>query len=400
MAYSICNMIQKIIKFLIFFTVFSINQNQILFAYTVPSPRPLPSEVSSLRYELSLNASQTNSKGTELIQIYDSKNLITIERSSAKIRMYKIIQDKIVFKNIIGELNFKKFKNLYTTFKINNFIYTDKKIFTHVTFYKDRCNKVIIFETDLGDLKSSKKLFESDCDPSKNELMGGGLLLLDNNIYAAIGDTRFNWPDTKPLAQFFTQKELRRDKTSWGKIHKINLNTTKSSVYSLGHRNPLSLFSVFNLKTKKLELFETEMGPEGGDELNLIERNKDYGWPKVSYGRNYDIKNPTLNDPVKIFSQNHQQFREPFFTWLPSMNPTEGVQILNNKKFVDWNGNFIIATLSGNLVRIIVNYESMSVIGTETIDLGPRIRDLLVAKDGKIIASTDDGKLIVVDVKK
>ena len=389
----------KINKIMIFLLIFLLNQNYISYAYTVPSPRPLKPEVSSLRYELSLNSSKTNSEGAELIQIYSDQKIVTIERSSGKIRIYKIIKGKIVFEKIIGKFNFFNFKDQYTNFKINNFIYRDKKLFTHVTFYKKWCNKVMIFETSLSNLNTSKVLFQSDCDPSKNELMGGGLLLLDDNLYATIGDTRFNWPDTKPLVQFFTQNELTRVKSSWGKVHQINLITSKASVYSIGHRNPLSLFSVFNFKNKKLQIFETEMGPEGGDELNLLERQKDYGWPLVSYGRNYDVKNPTMNDKVKIYSQNHQQFEEPIFTWLPSMNPTEGVQILNNKKFTDWNGNLMIATLTGNLVRIILDYDSMSVIGTEIIDLGPRIRDLLIAGDGEIIASTDDGIFIVVDLK-
>jgi glucose/arabinose dehydrogenase len=81
------------------------------------------------------------------------------------------------------------------------------------------------------------------------------------------------------------------------------------------------------------------------------------------------------------------------------MNPTEGLQIADSNKFPDWNGNLIISTLTGNLVRIIVDYDRNSVIGTEIINVGPRIRDMILSPRGTLIISTDDGKLIEINLK-
>lgn len=368
-------------------------------AYNVPSPRPLANETSTLRYDLVFSQIATKTLGAELIQNYGKNEIISIQRESGVINIYKSQNKQIKFIKRFGILNFNQSKEKIKTFKINNFIFENGVIYSHISVFKEGCNQVLIMRTKLDQLDISEKLFSSDCDPSKNELFGGGLVKFQNKIYASLGDTRFNWPDTKPLKEFFEPAKLIRDKTYWGKTLEIDLSTKKVLIFSKGHRNPLGLFFAKNPKNKNLLLFETEMGPEGGDELNLLLRNNDYGWPLVSYGRNYDVRNPTLNDPVKIFSQNHLNFAEPFFTWLPSMNPTEGVQIFENNNFPDWNGNLIISTLTGNLVRIIVDYNRNAVIGTETINVGPRIRDMILSPRGTLILSTDDAKLVEINLK-
>jgi glucose/arabinose dehydrogenase len=373
--------------------------SSVSYAYNVPSPRPLANDTSTLRYDLSFSQIATKTSGAELIQNYGKNEIITIQRDSGILNLYRFQNKQIKFIKQFGVLNLSKAGGKFKNFKINNFIYEEGIIYSHVSIFKDGCNQVLIMQNKLEKLDNSERLFSSDCDPSKNELFGGGLVKFQNKLYASLGDTRFNWPDTKPLKTFFEPAKLIRDKTYWGKTLEIDLSTKKISIFSKGHRNPLGLFFAKSPKNKSVLLFGTEMGPEGGDELNLLKRNNDYGWPLVSYGRNYDIRNPSLNDPVKIFSQNHLSFTEPFFTWLPSMNPTEGLQIADSNKFPDWNGNLIISTLTGNLVRIIVDYDRNSVIGTEIINVGPRIRDMILSPRGTLIISTDDGKLIEINLK-
>jgi glucose/arabinose dehydrogenase len=117
-------------------------------------------------------------------------------------------------------------------------------------------------------------------------------------------------------------------------------NLTPSETWSSGHRNPYGL--AFDADGR---LWETEMGPRGGDELNLIERGKNYGWPVVSEGVNYD------GVPIARHSTS-AEFEPPKLFWVPSISPTS-LLIYSGKLFPQWKGSGFIGTLTGKgLVRV------------------------------------------------
>lgn len=159
-------------------------------------------------------------------------------------------------------------------------------------------------------------------------------------------------------------------------------NLTPAETWSSGHRNPYGL--AFDPKGR---LWETEMGPRGGDELNLIQPGKNYGWPLVSEGKNYNgvpIPKPATRPdltPAKLF-------------WMSSVSPTT-LLIYSGKLFPQWKGNGLIGSLSGkSLIRVEFNGENAQ--KADRWDLGKRIRWIGEAPDGAIYLLEDgDGARLV-----
>ena len=156
-------------------------------------------------------------------------------------------------------------------------------------------------------------------------------------------------------------------------------NLTPAETWSMGHRTPYGL--AFSPDGK---LWEVEHGPFGGDELNLIEGGKNYGWPLVSYGTNYDktpIPKPeTRPDLVK-----------PVIYWVPVIAPGS-LTFYKGAMFPQWNGNgFITGMASMTLNRIIFDGKG-GAKPAERWDMGHRIRNMEVAPDGAIWAIEDDAK--------
>jgi len=157
-------------------------------------------------------------------------------------------------------------------------------------------------------------------------------------------------------------------------------NLTPSETWSSGHRNPYGL--VFDEQGR---LWETEMGPRGGDELNLIERGKNYGWPLVSEGQNYNgvpIAKPRTQpqyEPAKLF-------------WVPSVSPTT-LLIYDGNLFPQWKGNGFIGTLSGQaLIRVTFNGDTAQ--KADQWDMGKRIRWVGEGPEGAIYLLEDEGGLV------
>jgi glucose/arabinose dehydrogenase len=152
-------------------------------------------------------------------------------------------------------------------------------------------------------------------------------------------------------------------------------NVTPAEVWSLGHRNPYGLAFAPDGR-----LWETEMGPQGGDELNLIERGRNYGWPLVSEGENYNgvgIPKPATRpelESAKLF-------------WVPSISPTSLV-FYSGKLWPEWKGNAFIGSLSGQaLVRATVSGTTAAQADEWNLDM--RIRFATEGPDGALYLLED-----------
>jgi len=159
-------------------------------------------------------------------------------------------------------------------------------------------------------------------------------------------------------------------------------NLTPAETWSVGHRNPYGL--AFDGEGR---LWETEMGPKGGDELNLIQPGKNYGWPLVSEGENYDgvpIPKPSTRPdltPAKLF-------------WVPSIAPTS-LLIYSGNLFPQWKGSGFIGTLAGqSLIRVTFNGDTAQ--KADQWDMGARIRFVGQGPDGAIylLEDGDGGRLL------
>jgi aldose sugar dehydrogenase len=143
-----------------------------------------------------------------------------------------------------------------------------------------------------------------------------------------------------------------------------------AQVWTLGHRNPLGI--AFDAQGR---LWEVEMGPRGGDELNLIERGKNYGYPIVSDGDHYDGRE--IPDHAT-----RPEFARPWLTWTPVISPSS-LLIYSGESFPDWRGDFLISALSGEaLVRVRVEGDTAREVAR--YPMGERIRSVRQGADGAL----------------
>lgn len=192
------------------------------------------------------------------------------------------------------------------------------------------------------------------------------------HLYFAIGDR-----GAQTMAQDVTVPN--------GKVHRINLdgsipadnpfvkqNDAYASIFSYGNRNPQGL--AIDPKTDKL--WATEHGPMGGDELNLIEAGKNYGWPVITYGKNYN------GTPVSNVTEK-EGMEQPAVQWTPSPAMC-GLDFVTSPIFPKWNNNLLAGALRSQEVKRLV-LENDKVAKEEVIvsNLG-RVRDVVVGPDGAI----------------
>lgn len=149
-----------------------------------------------------------------------------------------------------------------------------------------------------------------------------------------------------------------------------------AQIWSLGHRNPLGI--AFDSEGR---LWEHEMGPRGGDELNLIERGANYGYPIVSNGDHYDGRPIPDHDT-------RPQFKAPLVTWNPVISPA-GFMIYTGDKFPRWQGSGFIGGLSSQaLIRVALDGNSAR--EAERFNMGQRIREVEEGPDGAIWVLEDE----------
>ncbi|MDH3207688.1 MAG: PQQ-dependent sugar dehydrogenase [Gemmatimonadota bacterium] len=151
------------------------------------------------------------------------------------------------------------------------------------------------------------------------------------------------------------------------------------SIWSYGHRNPQSLA----VHPQTGDLWEAEHGPQGGDEVNLIEPGKNYGWPVVGFGVNYGsgqrIHDGTMRDGME----------PPVHLWVPSI-ATSGMMIYDGDQFPGWRGSIFVGGLAGELLSRI-EMDGQRALFDETLLYGiGRVRDVRQGPDGYIYLAIDD----------
>jgi glucose/arabinose dehydrogenase len=196
-------------------------------------------------------------------------------------------------------------------------------------------------------------------------------------------------------------KNAQNVKESWGKVHRLTDdgkvpadnpvlpgNTAATSVYSYGHRNPQGL--AYN--PDKDEVWESEHGPRGGDELNLVQKGANYGWPLVSYGINYD--------GVDISGKKHTGYTEPTFQWTPSIGAC-GLTFLTSDQYGSWKGSIFAGALALNHVSRIYFENGQAKEEVILKDVG-RVRDVVQGPDGYLYLSLEGpGRIVkVIPTKK
>ena len=165
----------------------------------------------------------------------------------------------------------------------------------------------------------------------------------------------------------------------------------QAAIFTIGHRDPLGLTT--HPKTGAVLL--AEHGPNGGDEVNVIEAGGNYGWPRVTYGHGYD--GAPIGPPVAADT------KEPLIVWLPSIGPS-GLLVYSADRFPAWRDNLFVGSVrrgqmpgTGGLERVVLN-DRMQELRRETLltELHQRIRDVRQGPDGLlyVITDEDDGALL------
>jgi glucose/arabinose dehydrogenase len=161
-------------------------------------------------------------------------------------------------------------------------------------------------------------------------------------------------------------------------------------IWSLGHRNVQGAA----IHPQTGDLWESEHGPQGGDEINLIEAGRNYGWPLITFGRNYVIGTRIGEEGPK------PGFEQPLKTWVPTSIAPSGMAFLTSDRYPGWKGSLFIGALRGEaLVRLTI--DGRKVVGEERLleDLKERIRDVRQGPDGWLYVLTDNanGRIIRVE---
>ena len=238
-------------------------------------------------------------------------------------------------------------------------------------------------------LVTIEKLYKGAINSTKGQHFGSRIVFDKHGyLYFSIGE-RGN-RDENP-------QDLTRD---GGKIYRLNddgtipadnpfigVKNAKTAIYSYGHRNPQGL----TIDPITGEIWEHEHGPMGGDEINIVKKGKNYGWPIISYGINYN--KTSFTELTK-----KEGMEEPLFYWVPSIAPN-GFVIVSSDKYPDWTGNLLVGSLKFQYLERLILKDNKVVKREKLYDNIGRVRNVVQAPDGYIYMAVE-GKGIYKLIKK
>ncbi len=207
-----------------------------------------------------------------------------------------------------------------------------------------------------------------------------GTLLISSSIPAGVGILSEDWPQPQQLDSLM------------GKLLRINTDGTvpkdnpfvgrpnaRGEIFALGLRDDQGLA----LHPRTGRLWASEHGPRGGDEINVIQKGKNYGFPVIGYGHDYN------GNAINKDRTSQAGMEQPAYFWTPDIAPG-GISFYNGKLFPAWQGDLFVAALAGkHLARLVLQGER--VIGEERLltDLDARIRDVKEGPDEALYVLTD-----------
>ncbi len=216
----------------------------------------------------------------------------------------------------------------------------------------------------------------------------GSRLVIDNDgyLYIGLGDRFSRRDDAQTLTQHHGKVvRIRTDGTVPPDNPFVDTKDALPEIWSLGHRNIQG--AALHPSTGKLWIHEH--GPQGGDEVNLIERGGNYGWPRYTYGENYG--GGKIGEPGPAAG-----IVSPLHVWVPSIAPS-GMAFYTGDQVPAWKDSIFLGALRGmSLVRL--SMRDGKVVGEERLlsDRGERVRDVRVGQDGAVYVLTEgsDGKIL------
>ena len=227
--------------------------------------------------------------------------------------------------------------------------------------------------------------WEGDVPKTGGGIQAGGRMLIDGaeHLLVAVGDHAwYEWHE-RQMAGNPEKPPVVDPDSHLGKLVRIELASGEVEVVASGFRNPQGL-----ARDAEGNLWLTEHGPQGGDELNLVRPGLDYGWPYATYGILYGNR----IWPYNKAQGRHDGFEEPAFAWIPAI-AISNLIISDSQQFPLWQDDLLIGSLrSGSLFRVRVRQGRVT--NFERIAMGERIRDIAQMPDGRIALLSDSSRII------
>lgn len=250
---------------------------------------------------------------------------------------------------------------------------------------KKSFTRVARAKLEKNSLQNLKVIYKADEKHyTKRAIHFGSRIIFDNEyMYFSIGDS-------------YERKEAQDINTPNGKIHRTFHDGTipsdnpfndedgnKNSIWCYGNRNPQGLAI-----TKDGTIWELEHGPMGGDELNIIRKGVNYGWPTITYGRNYS------GTKISNFTE-MEGMEQPIWHWTPSIAVC-GMKVYEDNLFEAWQNNILVTSLKDEYLERVIVKNGKYVDRESIYKPGNRVRDVEVGPLGRIyVALEDPGRIVV-----
>lgn len=313
--------------------------------------------------------------------------------SDRKTFFIEIFRDYLIVISVDGNFYYKKINEIKDSskafikieskskenFVLDTFI-SNNEIFISYISEVGECKYLNLAKSELNfNELNFVKIFSIENECAKFNIQSGKIneISINNTQYILLSTAadilgRKDEKDLKPQSE----------ESLYGKILLIDKDNYTYEIYSKGHRNILGL-----IVAKNNNILSTENGPKGGDEINLIKKNRNYGWDITSYGKKYSSKDnePGYSNLIDL------DFEEPIFSFIPSIGISEIVELDNNFDN-DWKNNFLISSLNyKHLLRVKINLEKEKLDYIEEIYIGERIRDIkYFEKDSMILMALEN----------
>ena len=313
--------------------------------------------------------------------IYSTNNIAEIKKGKFLIKKLSNFDEKFKLDN--GD------ENSYRNIKIRDILINDKNIYV-VSNDREKKNddeyyaSIKVFKGDLT-LEGGKINFQEFYSTNEKFISndwshtGGRLVYLGNEEYLlSVADFQLDYP--------ILEKKVFSDNSIAGKT--ILIGKDKSEIFSKGHRNIQGLF--YDKKNKLV--FSSEHGPTGGDEINIIEKDINYGWPKSSYG--------TLGYEFENHPRKHKKygFKEPLYYWWPFNCAPSEITFVSKDFVKNWDRSLLVSCLSGNnlngksIIRFVYDAKNKKLFRKKQHYIGDRIRDIKYFEKDKVLVLLLEGK--------
>jgi glucose/arabinose dehydrogenase len=250
--------------------------------------------------------------------------------------------------------------------------------------------KLIRCKLENESLVQVESLYKCEPNTTKGQHFGSRIVF-DNEgyLYFSAGERG---------AHFVNPQDLTRDN---GKVYRLKADGTipadnpfvntvgaKTAIYSYGHRNPQGM--VKNPITG--EIWEHEHGPKGGDEINIIKKGANYGWPVVTYGIDYD-------DTTISTIQEKSGIENPIYYWLPSIAPC-GMTFVTGDKYPEWKGDLLVGSLKFQYLELL-KIKGNKITARQKVATGiGRVRNVAQGPDGYIYLAVEGKGILKITPNK